>query len=41
MHREQKKNENLNETKQSRNVQKLNINYKQQQFQPTLYATNS
>lgn len=34
----------LNETKQSQNVQKLNINYNQQQFQTnniTLYATNS
>lgn len=37
------KKENLSETKQSRNVQKLNINYKLQQFRTTnnitLYAT--
>lgn len=34
--RTKKREENLNETKQSRNVQKLNINYKQQQFQPAI-----
>lgn len=34
---EKKKTSNiLNETKQSRNEQKLNINYNQQQFQPTI-----
>lgn len=39
MHKEQKEEENLNETKQSRNVQKLTTTIPTNNI--TLYATNS